>query len=86
MGVDQAKISYLEGEVKRIISQRDGANIRAGKLQAIIDDLQDELRMVVAERDELLEQKERAEYTREDHMAGQADLAYSSGEDCRLRF
>jgi hypothetical protein len=57
------------------------------KLQAALDrstecinDLRDELKLVATERDELLKEKEAAEYTREDYKAQQADLAHSSGE------
>ncbi|KKM05696.1 hypothetical protein LCGC14_1751540 [marine sediment metagenome] len=45
-----------------------------------IESLQEELALVTKERDELREQKERAEYSKADHDAGQADLAHTSGE------
>ncbi len=74
--------------ISDLMDERDGRKIRIQRMQKVIDmqthvnqELRDELTLVKTERDELLEQKERAALTREDHQAGQADLAHSSGED-----
>ena len=82
--------AYAQQTISDLMDERDGRKIRIQKLQTALDrstecivDLRDELKLVATERDELLKEKEAAEYTRKDYQEQQADLAHSSGEGRR---